>query len=114
MKFSDFTTSLRNARSLTPASLPVGIQVNEDDVFLLKEIKIIYRVEGASRAPHVLLLVPEMFRVPEINAMPCAHLDTAAWHSDASVYYTTNYCPDCGARMFDNIPPLKGTSEKVQ
>lgn len=107
MEIKQLYDALMHVRTLHGNKLPVGIQVNEDEVFLLEKASVIFRVdEQQNRVAHVLLLKPVAFRLSGVTGeLPCAHINKRINVQTLSepIIYTSAFCPDCGAKI---APPL--------
>ena len=111
MEIKQLYDALVNVRTLHGAKLPIGIQVNEDEVFLLEKASVIFRVdEQQNRVAHILLLKPVAFRLSGASGeLPCAHLDKMAnelalVENSGPFYYTSAFCPDCGVKLNSAAP----------
>ena len=106
MEIKQLYDALMHVRTLHGNKLPVGIQVNEDEVFLLEKASVIFRVdEQQNRVAHVLLLKPVAFRLSGVTGeLPCAHIERDDFDisHESPLYYKSNFCPDCGAKLIQN------------
>ena len=100
MEIKQLYDALMHVRTLHGNKLPVGIQVNEDEVFLLEKASVIFRVdEQQNRVAHVLLLKPVAFRLSGVTGeLPCAHINRNSKTGDP-INYLSAFCPDCGAKL---------------
>ena len=92
MKIQQALEHIRQQRLLHGRDLPVAVQVNEDEVYLVAKLSIIFREEDGKKTAHSLMFTPELFREPT-GAPPCAHLD------ESGTAHVSIFCPDCGAKL---------------
>lgn len=115
MKTQELYDILQRQMALHGRKLDVTIQVNEDEVYVLNQLKIVFKTDEGKKSPHCLILVPELFREPT-GKPPCAHISRFTMVPDDIVVnetlsadqpitcavgdkYDTLFCPDCGAKI---------------